>query len=758
LIQKTDEIFKKGQNIRTEKNDLWHIQEILFEKWRLWSEHCKEKKLLILIDGLDEGVENKLTEYLPKENFENVLIIYGSRPGGHPDIIDFWPTLPQGHQERELNGLTKEDIRALIYEVGNKYEIERESKWIDTVLERSNGYPLYIKLLCDAIENGSISLNDINALPKEINNYYEAILRRYSKDKYGNALLSSLFTLAAAKDELSISHLRLINQLDYLSQEHVGSTLREILVKIEIGEVDTYQLFHETFQDFLIEKRKLEVEEAEERILDFCGTWEDLEGTYEQRYALQHYASHLIESKKSKRKQELFELLKNKSFIQTQKKVLRQFESTRTLLQLGLIVANEQKNWDDQLETSLCLVDLKYDEANDIDSIFRMVADGEIDLALKRIKSFEGKDEKGLQLKFILYMLCLAELTLFKGKEKSKYKEATKVLFENFEKEVPANTSLLNWNDFFPSYFVFLIACECSELGLDFSVFYRRSLGFYFHSIIEKIKFSKTEYNVLVTIAENFSFGAEKYIILSLFSKKIEKQKKTIESKLILEDTFKNENDNNSLLRILSYLNLENLNIDEILKFYSSINSIFLTDLSFATISLELLFKGDYEKAYLVFQQTRYYSFFSSKKSASFTNLINDLIEFGIYNDEKIDTWEDLENSIENNFLSKIAFKLLKQGMEREALKVIESIKDNIIKSIIYIKISTELYKSKNSKSEELISISIELALKEFREDFKSKAIIIITTELITQNKLSRSSLSFIQGYLCIFCPKRPFA
>jgi hypothetical protein len=59
--------------------------------------------------------------------------------------------------------LGKEDIRALIYEVANKYEVERESAWIEAVLQKSQGNPLYLKLLCNSLENGSIALNDFGA-------------------------------------------------------------------------------------------------------------------------------------------------------------------------------------------------------------------------------------------------------------------------------------------------------------------------------------------------------------------------------------------------------------------------------------------------------------------------------------------------------------------------------------------------------------------------------------------------------------------
>lgn len=215
LIRCTDEVFEAGRDIRAEGKMVFDLQNQLFSKWHLWGEQNKGQQLLFLIDGLDEGVENNLVTYLPRENFKNILFIYGSRPGGHKSIDDLWAQLPVlNHTKLELAGLGIEDIRGLIYEVANKYEIDRESDWINAVQLRSQGNPLYLKLLCDAIENGSISINDINALPKEINEYYKAILLRYAQDSVdGDALLAGLFTFAAAKDYLTFAHLELINHL-----------------------------------------------------------------------------------------------------------------------------------------------------------------------------------------------------------------------------------------------------------------------------------------------------------------------------------------------------------------------------------------------------------------------------------------------------------------------------------------------------------------------------------------------------------------
>jgi len=739
LIQKTDETFKKGQNIRPEKNGIWHLQEILFEKWRLWSEHSKEKKLLILIDGLDEGVENNLIGYLPRENFENVLMIYGSRPGGHPEIIDFWPTLPvEHHTKLELGGLSKEDIRALIYEVGNKYEIERESKWIDTVLERSNGYPLYIKLLCDAIENGRISLNDINALPKEINNYYEAILRRYSKDKYGNALLSSLFTLAAAKDELSISHLRLINQLDYLSQEHVSSTLREILTKNEKSEVDTYRLFHETFRDFLIEKRKLEIEEAEERVIDFCATWEDLEGTYEQRYALQHYAAHLIESKKSKRKEELLQLLNNKPYIQTQKQVLRQFESTKTLLQIGLAEACEQKNWEIQLETALSLVDLKYEEANEAPKIIEMVANGEIDLALKRIESFGGQDEEGLKRKFILYMLCLAELTLLYSREKEFRIEAISAILEHFGSHIPVDTSLINWSDFFPDYFVFLMACEWEKLGLNYLNVYRITDKWENSWIHQKAPYNKTQLFVLLKMAnvlkhENFKNLAYKEI--SLIYAKQGEFKNAIQ---IADKTTSNYSKNQTYSKITKELASKG-EINQSLKLARSITEPKIRIYALCTISSELLKKEKNKESNLIIQEAKEIIFDKEKESldvASMTDIPVELARNGEVNEAL-----KIAQKIENKFLKCCAFSYLStelsnQGKEveslfshLEAINTIQDMKDEhwIARGLSVVSIQL----TKQKKLDKALNI-----IKEFKFDKdRCSTLRKISKELLNQGK-----------------------
>jgi hypothetical protein len=453
LIRCTDEVFEEGRDIRAEGKMVFDLQNQLFSKWHRWGEQNKGQQLLFLIDGLDEGVENNLVTYLPRENFKNILFIYGSRPGGHKSIDDLWAQLPVlNHTKLELAGLGIEDIRGLIYEVANKYEIDRESAWIDAVQLRSQGNPLYLKLLCDAIENGSISINDINALPKEINEYYKAILLRYAQDSVdGDALLAALFTFAAAKDYLTFAHLELINHLGPATLQRIGSTLKEVLYENPSTEnVLDYQLFHESFREYLVRENQKQVIDATGRIIDFCINWKDLSGTWEQRYAFEHLASHLSESKKQHHHELLLELIYNQAYVNEQNKILKNFDSSTQLYQLGLLKASELDNFDNTLEAALCLVDLHYEEANDAPQIVKMIANGDIDLALKRIERFGGTDQEGIQRKFILYMLCLMEFTLFGSKDNPFKFVAIEKLLNHLDEHIPMYTYASYWDEFFP--------------------------------------------------------------------------------------------------------------------------------------------------------------------------------------------------------------------------------------------------------------------------------------------------------------------
>ena len=749
LIKRTDEVFPQGREIRADGKMTFDLQNQLFSKWRLWVEHSQGKKLLFLIDGLDEGVEKNVLTYMPRENFENILIIYGSRPGGHKSIDELWATLPpEHHTPLLLEGLSMADIRALIYDVANKYELERDSVWVDAVQQRSQGNPLYLRLLCNAIENGSIALNDLNALPKEIDEYYKAILSRYAQDMVdGDALLAGLFTFAAAKDYLTMAHFGLINQLGDATIQRIGSTLKEVLYENPLSvDVLDYQLFHESFREYLVKEKAKQVNDAAERILDYCASWESVEGTWEQRYALEHYASHLSESKKEVRAKELWGLLENSKYKETQKKVLKHYDASRDLARIGLLKASELKLFDLQLECALQLVDLKYEEANGAPQVVALVAAGEIDLALKRIESFGGVDEDGVKRRFLLYMLCLMELTLMESKAKPHRKAGIAKIIQHMDEQIPDDDKTLNWSEFFPSKIIFDISCDLAELELDLSVIFKHTGKWDLHWLCAKGTISAIQFEILLFGTKFIDDEGDNIDMLLKISAIMWKQGMAEASLLLINDA----------LDIVQHIKKDIDKIRNLLKISREFAEQEKLENAKALIKNSLSIVDCLED--------------DSKKREVISEILEEMSVQGLFN-EAYGIAEDI------NDLNTMVFILAEQGKFKEALFHAKSLNDEIISP--YNKICLELVKqdeaeqavsiarekngyfaltqiyvelSKQGKSEELSEAmrdSISIIRSMDNQAYKKHFLIIISNDLYSHGSIESAS-SILQEALVI--------
>jgi hypothetical protein len=747
LIRRTDELFQAGREIRAEGKAVWELQQQLFSKWRLWGEQNKGSKLLFLIDGLDEGVENNVVSYLPRENFEGILIIYGSRPGGHKSIDELWSQLPvEHHTKLELSGLGKADIRALIYEVANKYELDRESAWIDAVQQRSQGNPLYLKLLCDAMENGSFALNDIQALPEKIDEYYKAILDRYAADPMdGDALLNALYAFAAAKDYLTMAHIGLVNNLGEATLQRIGSTLKEVLYENPLTEeVLDYQLFHESFREYLVKEKTKQVNEAAERIIDFCTGWKELEGTWEQRYSLEHYAAHLSESKKEARVEILSKLIYDHTYTRTQKKVLKGFDASNAMYRLALKKACELKKEDDKLEAALSLVDLKYEEANDAPQVVAMVANGDIDFALKRIESFGGADEEGMKRKFILYMLCLMELTLLDSKDKPFRKEANEKLLNHLDDELPTDYSILNWENFFPTYLMFLMASEWAEMELDYLRVYKRTKSIYRNLmwIPEKGPYSQLQFEIL-----------KKYALVprALYAISTEQAKQgKFEESLESARGIKEDNEKSNAFCVISTELAKHGKLEEgaylmqeSLECARSISDDEEKSNALSVISSELARQGKRKEADSIILESLECARGISRKSSR--NYPFEVISIELAKQGKFEESLECARGISDDWNKSIALRVIsselaRQGKLKESLECAWGIRVGYDKCIALADISMELAKQKKLlESDSIMNESLNCTFS-IRDDFeKNGALITIAREAAKHGKLEKS-------------------
>jgi tetratricopeptide (TPR) repeat protein len=759
LIKKTDEVFPQGKMIRADGKMIFELQSQLYSKWRLWEEHCHGKKLLFLIDGIDEGVENELPTYLPRENFENILFIYGSRPGGHKSIDDLWNSLPlECHTKLELSSLGKEDIRAMIYEVGNKYELERNSPWIDAVQKRSQGNPLYLKLLCNAIENGDIELNDIQGLPSSINDYYKAIILRYANDPNGDDVLNSLFTFAAAKDYLTFDHLKLINQLGTASLVRIGAIIKEVLYENPLTEgVLDFQLFHESFREYLVKLHNSELRAATLRIISFCATWKEHEGTWEQRYALEFYASHLFEHKKDEHRGILLKLMYDEKYTTAQKQVLENFNATNTVFKNALLYAAEIKLYQEQLEAALCIIDLRYEEANDTSQILAMVANGHVELALKRIESFGGTDEVGLRRKFTIYMLCLVELNLQRSVEKAFEKEASEKILNHLDEQLPIDHSILNWEHFFPSNLIFKLACKLASLDLQYLIIYKRTSGGLDDFSSENDIHGNIQIKVLNAIARIISDEYKKSIALTSLAAELAKQGKAKESATVMQESQAiayGISDITLKPRALLAIALELTKLgqlEESLLITRDIDHEYNTIIALTALATELAKQGKAKESASLMQESlaiaRCYNDDTIWGSMAMTAIAAELAKQGKVEESVSLMQESLAIARDLNFemnkcraLTAIAAELAQLGKVEESASVMQESLTNargnseqIYKNEGLTQIAVEL--TKLGKVEESLAIASEIGI----ERSKSDAFRQIATELAKQGQYSKS-------------------
>jgi hypothetical protein len=155
-------------------------------------------------------------------------------------------------------------------------------------------------------------------------------------------------------------------------------------------------------------------------------------------------------------------------------KISKGFEWSKHLLNDMMLWASKYSE-DEVIECALNKVDLHHLEQNDAPRIVELIALNEIDTALQRLETYGANDKEGLQRKFILYMLCLMELTLLESKDKPFSKDAIEKLLKHLDDNLPVDHSLLNWNDFFPSYLIFKMASKSQKSGIDFLPLYIRT-------------------------------------------------------------------------------------------------------------------------------------------------------------------------------------------------------------------------------------------------------------------------------------------
>lgn len=339
LNRTLDQVYVQGTRLGY-GNSEEEKRAMLHERLRQISPHLvrRNEKLIIMIDGLDEG-DRALLNSLPFETYAHILFVYVSRKT--PEVTRFINDLPLDYLTmKEIGKIEIKDIRAMLYDVVSKYDIEHE--YVEAIAEKSAGHPLYVRLLCEALEQYPEKLNDQHYLPEKWDEFYKRFIDRFIDDEHGQIVLDGLYVFAVARDYLSRDDLQLILDIDSRESLIIFDRLYELLVE-SIHERNYYQLFHETFHEYLLKHERLNVIKAEGKVINYCLGWEQLEwyGETFMHYPLKHLSTHLRDAN---RLEELEQLVNDKSFMKKQIEVTNQFTASFTLLESYRQVAYQKQN------------------------------------------------------------------------------------------------------------------------------------------------------------------------------------------------------------------------------------------------------------------------------------------------------------------------------------------------------------------------------------------------------------------------------
>jgi hypothetical protein len=333
--------------------------------------------------------------------------------------------------------------------------------------------PTYLRYIYDGLLKGSIHPENAAELPEGLIGLYEEAFDERTSVVERQKLLERFAIWALLKKEVSVAF---VAEVLGETEDEIQDFISTYSAWFNSPESGKYQLYHERLKVYLLQKiSEKEIHELHEKlILRLELAIEEQKADKFEWYGLEfmtgHYAANAMFNGDGSK---LLAIAYDQNHWQRQLKISKGYSWTNNGLKEVMTWASKY-NDDEVIECALQLVDLHHQEQNAAPQIVGLVAEGDFDAALKRIEQFGGKDKEGLQRKFILYMLCMMELTLLDSKDKLFQKEGIEKLLKHLDDQLPVDYTVLNWGEFFSEHLIFKMACIAYNIGVGFDTIYKR--------------------------------------------------------------------------------------------------------------------------------------------------------------------------------------------------------------------------------------------------------------------------------------------
>jgi hypothetical protein len=549
--------------------------------------------------------------------------------------------------------------------------------------------PTYLRYIYDNLIKGSVHPDNASELPDGLIGLYEEVFEEHLPVLQRQLLLQRFALFALLKKEVSVNF---VAEVLEESETNILKFINTYASWFNSPEPGKFQLYHERLKVYLFQKlTEQEFHALHEQLISKLDKAIDGQKSNEfENYALEFISTHYfinamqgeLECKNKEQAGGLKKYAYDQKFWERQIKASKGFEWSKRMLNQMMTWASKLNDDEEVIECALNKVDLYHQEQNDAPHILQLVAVCDIETALERIEMFGENDKEGLKRKFILYMLCLMELTLLESKTKAHREEGIKKLLSHFDDKMPVN---FHWQSFFSEYPVFRMACEWQKLNLDYTVVHKR-------------------------LGSNRVWKLAKEDILDNW---IPRGKQYIEHVEIMIALAKAIGDNREKCRQLNQ------------------------------ISLLLANSGDLNKAFLVIKESREIintlqnveekPILLSELALTFVKLRENKMAFDLIKD--LDYWDNI------NALKEISLAILLNGNDSEAIICANTI-PNLKEKIITLKtLSNKLFlQGETDKAEKLLFEALSMA-KEHLSGSDIKVLTSISREFFRQGNSNQASI-----------------
>jgi hypothetical protein len=327
--------------------------------------------------------------------------------------------------------------------------------------------PTYLRFVYDGLQTGAVKRENSSGLPNGLVGVYEEAFLTSTSVGHRSKLLEFFSVWALLKKEVSVVFV--LPLLPEWTEEQIFECIAEYSRWFNSPVSGKYQIYHERLRTFILQRVSVGVfKRCNESIIKICRNALATKSSYEwDVYALEHLSTHLlVPAMEGLDSASLKTLAYDKAHWNRQIDTSKGYGWTKRMHNEMMLWASK---YDDEqvIECSLNKVDLFHMEQSDAPRIVGLVAQNEIETALQRIESFGGNDDEGIQRKFLLYMLCLMELTLLDSKNENFCNSAIEYLLKHLSENLEAEVVSQNLNEFFPEHLLYEVIKCVEEKGLN---------------------------------------------------------------------------------------------------------------------------------------------------------------------------------------------------------------------------------------------------------------------------------------------------